>query len=211
MSKGLIIGLGILGLLVAGAVGLFMYANTVYNQGVQYENELNALYQDNQNVYSTFKTKVYEALGIANLKMDKLDQVIKDAVEGRYKDKDMKPGTGGALFSSIKEAYPDVGNNTAIYDKIVDILNEGRTEFKNSQTRLLDRIRAYNVWRESGLIRSMITESKFPSNHLEARIGKKSVYGKEALDQMKTIVTSSDTQKSFDTGTDEPINFNDKK
>jgi hypothetical protein len=44
-----------------------------------------------------------------------------------------------------------------------------------------------------------------PDDELQARIGKTVTRGRDAEDQMWTIVTTSSTQKAYDTGTMDPL------
>jgi len=209
---GKIIGFGILGAIIVGAFMLYSFANGIQTTGVAKEAALSAEYQSSQLELDTYVKKIKESVGIANLKSDKLDQILKDAVSGRYADKDMKPGQGGAFFSAIKEAYPDIKGQLDVYDRIIDQVSAGREAFKNKQNELRDQIRNYEVWKNSGLVQSRIIAAMgYPSNNLEACIGKDCIHGPDALARMKVLVTSSETNQSFQTGTDEPIDFGGKK
>ena len=142
---------------------------------------------------------------ISMMKSDKMNKIIADAVKGRYDGK-MQPGTGGALFSAISEAYPDLSNNLDVYDKIVDYVAAKREAYKQTQNKLLDMLRAYDTYREDGLIRSVLVRSLgFPSQGLEARIGTSVKRGHEARDQMYLIVLTEDAKQAYETGTDKPL------
>jgi len=206
MRKGLIIGGVVLGAFLVIAISLYSYVNSTRSAGITHETGLNAQYLDNQNELSSFKSSFYEQIGVANLKSDKLDQILEDAVKGRYEGK-MEPGTGGAMFSAITEAYPDLKGQLDVYDRIVDFIKAGRESYKQKQTKLLEQLRAYDLWRQDGIVRSMIVKSVLgiPSDALEARIGTKVTRGTAARDQMYVIVLTSDTKKAFETGVDEPM------
>ena len=85
---------------VFGGLGLYSKINSEYNTGMAMEVALSARYQDNQNQLDTSTKKIIESVGIANLKSDKMRQIISDAVKGRYEGKAQQPGTGGAMFSA---------------------------------------------------------------------------------------------------------------
>ena len=209
MSIGKIITLAVIAGIVALGIGFYSYLNGIQTTGVRLEQGLSAQYQSAQIELDTYTKKIKESVGIANLKSDKLDQILKDAVSGRYEG-EVKPGQGGAFFSAIKEAYPNI--DLSVYDRIVDQVNAGREAFKQKQNQLRDEIRAYETWMNSGIIQSkMISMMGYPSNNLEARIGKNAVYGREALSQMKVLITSSATNNAYQTGTEDPIDFNPKK
>ncbi|MDZ4836994.1 MAG: hypothetical protein SGJ27_24695 [Candidatus Melainabacteria bacterium] len=204
MTKGLLITLGVVVALVVGAFSMYGYVNSMRNDGIRMETALSAQYLDNQNELSSFKSSFYEQMGVANLKSDKLDQIISDAVKGRYEGK-MEPGTGGAMFSAITEAYPDLKGQLDLYDRIVDFVRAGREAYKSKQTKLIDMLRVYDYWRQEGLVKSMFLGNFFPSQALNARIGASVQRGQAALDQMYIIVLTSDTKKAYETGTDEPM------
>jgi hypothetical protein len=206
MRKSLIIGGVILGAFLVLAFSLYSYVNSTRSAGITHETGLNAQYLDNQNELSSFKSSFYEQIGVANLKSDKLDKILEDAVKGRYEGK-MEPGTGGAMFSAITEAYPNLQGQLDLYDRIVDFVRAGREAYKQKQSKLLDQLRAYDKWRQDGIVRSFIVRNVLgiPSDALEARIGTTVARGQAARDQMYVIVLTSDTKKAYETGVDEPM------
>jgi len=207
MRKGLIIGLVVAGVLAYGGITVYTTANSEYNAGLRLETQLSAQYQDNQNRLDASTKKIIESVGIANLQSEKARTILSEAVKGRYEGK-MEPGTGGALFSAIKEAYPQL--DLSIYNKIVDLINAEREAFKNAQTLLLSQLQTYKTWKNTGIIRQWFVVKYFPSGNLEARIGTKVYKGAEALEKMQLIVTSEGTDDAFNTGKQGPIDFNKK-
>lgn len=207
MRKGLIIGLVVAGIIGFGGISVYTKVNSEYNAGMSMETRLSEQYQRNQAQLDASTKKIVESVGIANLKSEKIRQIISDAVKGRYEGK-MEPGTGGAMFSAIKEAYPQI--DLAVYDKIVDLINGEREAFKNAQTLLLSQLQTYKTWRKTDIIRQWFVVKYFPSSNLEARIGTKVYTGAQALEQMQLIVTSDGTDDAFNTGKQGPISF-DKK
>ena len=180
MAKGLIIGLAAVGAIGIGAVSLFGYANSVQKAGVNMEQGLN------QN--------------------DKLDKVLSDAVRGRYEGNSSAQPGKGQLFSAIQEAYPNI--DVSIYNRIIDKEFAFREHFKQEQIIFRDQLRAYDVWRTEGLIKPILVRTLgYPSQNLEARIGFQTWHGVEALDHMKVLVTSGETDTSFQTGHEEPIDL----
>lgn len=203
----LVVALVVLGAVGVGLLSLYGFVNSTRNEGIGLETQLNAQYLANQNELSTFVSSFYEQVGVANLKSAKMDQILTDAVKGRYEGKDGGGyGQGSSpFFSAIVEAYPDV-KSLDIYDKIVSFIQSGRESYKNKQDKLLDQMRAYDTWRKSGLVRSQVVATLgFPSENLEARVGTNVVRGVAAREQMLLIVTTSDTKKAYETGTMEPL------
>jgi hypothetical protein len=203
-----LIGLGVIGALLISVLSLFVMFNNAQKDMVKREAALSAQYLDNQNELSTYVSTIKESLGIADRNTQALDQVLADAVKGRYDgDTSAKPG-GGALFSAITEAYPDLSSVSVPYQKVQDAVFSGREAYKNQQTRLLDMLREYDTWRNSGLIhKHVVSMVGAPSQNLKAQIGTQINRGQDAEDQMYLIVTAGDAQKAYQTGTMDPLDL----
>lgn len=178
-------------MLISGAVLvvgiMFAVGNyvTYKNYGVSAEAGLDATYEDNKNVLSNYTTKVMEAASVTEMARDDLSKVIKDALSARY-------GEGGAksVVSWIKENYPGQ-LDPKLYQKIQQIIESGRNDFKTAQTSLIDKKRVYQqnlnyVW--SGFWLGVAG------------------YPKTDLNRYNIIVTD-DVSKKFETGTDSVINL----
>jgi len=187
-------------------VVVFSTFNGVQKEGVDKETALNAQYLDNQNELGAFISTFYEQLGIADRKSDKLNQILTEAVKGRYEGETSAQPGQGQLFSAISEAYPDLTQNLSVYDKVLDTVSSGRQSYKNKQSKLLDMLRSYDRWRTRGILhKALVGMAGYPSDGLEARIGTKVVHGKDARDQMYLIVLPSDAAEAYTTGTMEPM------
>ncbi|QQR55705.1 MAG: hypothetical protein IPG59_11835 [Candidatus Melainabacteria bacterium] len=207
MRKSLIIGLVVAGILGFGGISVYTTINSEYNAGMTMETQLSEQYQKNQNQLDASTKKIVESVGIANLQSERARKIISDAVKGRYEGK-MEPGTGGAMFSAIKEAYPQL--DLSIYNKIVDLINAEREAFKNQQDLLLSKLQTYKQWKSTGILRQWFVTKYFPSTNLEARIGTKVYNGAAALEQIQLIVTSQGTDDAFTSGKQGPIDFQPK-
>lgn len=205
MKKFLLLSAIVLGGLLAVGIGFYAKINTLRNEGIPIESGLNAQYLDNQNQLSAYISEFYETVGVANLKSDKMDTILVDAMKGRYEGNSSAQVGRGQLFSSIKEAYPNL--DLSIYDRIIDLIHAGREHYKQAQSKLLDMLRSYDNWRSTGIVQSWIIKNilGFPSERLEARIGTQVTRGAAARDQMYLIVTTADTQKAYQTGTMDPL------
>jgi hypothetical protein len=187
---------------VAGAYG---YVNGLRSEGVEREAQLTTQYLSNQNYLSAYVSGFYEQVGVANLKSEKMDQILLDAVKGRYEDNGgFAPN--GAFFSGIMEAYPDL-KGLDVYDKIMNYVSAGREGYRAIQEKLLDMVRAYDVYRNDGYVQSWVIKNivGVPSERLEARVGDKVARGMDARDRMLMIVLTSDTKKAYETGVMEPL------
>lgn len=204
-NKGIVVIAGVVVVALVAVMGIYGYFNGLRNEGIRREAALVAQYQDNQNELSNYIVSFKESLGIAEQGADKIDQILLDAVKGRY-DGAMEPGTGGEMFSAISEAYPDLTATTESYAKVQDLVVSGRAAYKNKQSLLLDKIRSYETWKESGFIQSSaINALGFPSERMEVRIGERTLTGDAALNEMKSLVLVSDAVESYETHTTEPL------
>ncbi len=208
MMVGLVVGLSVLGVLAAAGLAAFGYVNSLRNEGVKLETQLGGQYLDNQNELSAFVSNFHEQVGIANLKSEKMNEILRDAVKGRYESENGKAGygKGSPLFSAIMEAYPDL-KGLDMWDKVGTLVAAGREAYKSKQSKLIDQLRNYDKWRKEWLVKTWVLKNVlgFPSDALEARIGTKVLRGQEALDQMYVIVLASDARKAYETGTMEPL------
>lgn len=191
--------------IILAIVSVVGYINSIRDEGIAKENALEQQYQVNQNELSTHTVTILESLGVADKGSSKLQDILVEAVKGRYDGK-MEPGTGGAMFSAITEAYPDLTATTQAYAKVQDQVMSGRTSYKNQQNKLLDQIRSYENWKDQGYPRSIVIGFLgFPSDSLEARVGDTKYKGEDALDYMKRLVLTDEAVKSYETGKTAPL------
>jgi hypothetical protein len=204
ISKGLITLFIVIGVLVFLLFSGYQYYNGLRTECIRLENNLTVQYLDNQNMLSEFVSGFYEQIGIANLKSEKMDKILTDAISGRYGEDGFS--ANGAFYAAVKEAYPDL-SALNIYDKIVDYVRAKRTEFKNIQSKLLSELNIYQNWRQEGAFRSMIIEYTIgtPTDRLQARIGKSTLKGQAALDKMFQIVLTKKAINAYESGEMEPL------
>lgn len=142
MNKTLLITLGTIALLVISLVGSYVSAN---NYGVREEKRIQANYDDMQNILGQYSLKVAEAAQIPDMYRDDVKEVFSEVMTSRY-------GEGGskAAFQWLQEQNPNL--DSSVYTKIQQIIEAGRNEFQNAQTKFIDIKRAYEsslgyVWR----------------------------------------------------------------
>lgn len=208
ISKGMMLGIvgAVVGILAIAALLVgFATWNSTRNEGVSKQNALIAQYKDNQNELSSYVLKFNDSLGIADRQSEELNKILNDAVQGRYDGK-MNPGTGGAMFSAIQEAYPDLTANTKMYEKVQTLVESGREAYKNKQTRLLSMVQDFNTWRQSGIIKSQfISLMGFPNSDLKITVGDKSYTGMEALDKLSNPILDDTTIDAYSKGKQGPL------
>lgn len=212
MSKTLIVFGVIAALLIGGAMWAIGTYTSIRNEGRRQELTLTAKYKAMQASYGQDRLAFTDQLGIAREKRDAMDQILQNAISGRYN----KPGSpqvdNGKFFSAIREAYPDL-SGLNIYDKILDFVGKMRNKFAQDQAQIQEMIAKYNTWRTTGsfLHPLFVGWIGFPSDSLEYRAGDKIYRGQEALDKMGKPIVGSDTNQIFDEGEDKPVHTGDKK
>lgn len=196
--------------LIVGIVGGSFYGkvNNLRNVAIQKENALVTQYYDNQNELSTYILQFKESLGIADKSSERLEDILVEALKGRYEG-DMEPGGSGSgsLFSAITEAYPDLTATADSYAEVQKQVIIGRNTYKVKQTKLLDMIRDYNEWIKLDLVDSAIIRDiiKAPTDSLVVTVDGDEVTGKAALKQIKKLVLVKDAVDSYETGITKPL------
>lgn len=128
----------LVGLTLAVIAVLALNYISAHNTGNQFENRLKAEYENNQNILSQYSQKLMEAVQVPDMMRDDLVKVSRAALEGRYGENGSQ-----AIFQAIAEQNPQVSE--ALYIKLQQLIESGRDEFKNAQTRLIDTRRAYET------------------------------------------------------------------
>lgn len=184
----------------------FSYVNAIWNEGLAQERQLTSQYLDNQNVLSAYISSFYEQIGVAQAQSDVLDEILLDAVKGRYDDGGF--AVDSPMFAAVVEAYPEAGVAELMenWGRIQSTISAGRESYRAVQSKLLDQLRAYDTWRQRGLIRRIIVRMLgFPSENLEARVGEMVLSGEMARMKMYQIVLTSEAIEAYETGVMDPL------
>jgi hypothetical protein len=109
-----------------------------YNYGNTSEQEIKAIWENNQNILAQYGQKIQEAAQIPTMQRDDVAKVLTGALGARY-------GAAGSQASMqwIKEQNPSL--DPKVYIHLQELIEAGRDEFKTSQTRLIDAKRAYST------------------------------------------------------------------
>ena len=181
--KAALVLVGVFLILLLGIGGIFLSGYiSATNNGAKEDAQLKAQYQNMENVLSGYSLKVTEAAQLPAMYTKGLEDVAKAAIQGRY-------GANGsqATMQWIKEQNPTV--DPKLYLKIEQIIEGGRDNFQNEQTRFLDMKRSY----ETDL-------NSFPSGFFYRLAG----FPKIPLDSYK-LISSEHAEETFKTGTDKGI------
>lgn len=193
--------IGIVGVVLVGLVVWFSVNNGVTNKGNKQQNGLNAQYSDNINYLSDCIVRVNGSANVAQAQVGAFNNVLVEVVKGRY-DNDLaaaRPGDSRNLISAIVEDYPDMAPLASSFDKVINILNGCRTDYRDMQTKLLTRINSFDDWRTgSWTVRTFGGE--YPSDGLRAKKGDAILKSDEALEQMRTVVVVAEANKAYETG-----------
>ena len=186
-GSALVVGLSILGALLT--IGLFIWGFYIsaYDKGVSYETQIEAAWENNENILSAHKKKLHQALSTSKLNASQVEGIITKALEARY-------GEGGmqASWAWIQENHPNL--DQTINKQLMQIMEAGENEFKSAQTRMVDTKRGY--------------EAAIQKQYLfgEGWWLKLAGFPRINLDDFK-IISTSDARRAFETGLDEPIDF----
>ncbi len=131
-----VIGLIAVVVLLFGGLGI-TYVQ-YHNLGVKYESTLDATWQSNKNVLSTYTTKVQETAQVPGMYKKDLMQVVEATFQGRYGKDGSK-----AVFQFIQEKNMNL--DPLMYRQIQQVIESGRNDFKTSQDALIDVKRSYDV------------------------------------------------------------------
>lgn len=178
--KTLIAVAGVIGVLVLVLVGSYI---SNYNYGNAAEKTIKAEYTNMENILGQYSLKVKEVAQIPGAMRDDLKEVLTAGMTGRYGENGSQ-----AAFQWIQENYPGQVD-ASVYKQVQQVMEAGRNEFQNSQTKFIDTKRTYETnlgyfWKGFWL-----RVAGYPTIN---------------LDKYK-IISSGHAKKAFETGVDEAI------
>lgn len=119
---------------------LFVFTSYVsaYNFGNRMEKQIKAEYTNMENVLGSYSTKVVEVASVSSEYSKQVKETVQLALQGRY-----GPNGARAVFQMITENNPSI--DPTVFLKVQTIIEAGRNEFQNSQTRFIDVKRTYET------------------------------------------------------------------
>jgi len=176
MNKVLVVFGVLASFVLVSAVVLVMQGIGFNNTSIKFEKDIEAQYKQNQNSYDNYFKKVQEAAQVPVRYAEDLKGIYAAVITGRYGKDGSK-----AAWQWIREHNPNL--DPSIYRQIQQIIESGRNDFQSNQTTLLDKKRVYETY-----------ISTFPNNLFA------NFLGFPKIDLAKyDIVTSTDTEKAFET------------
>jgi len=177
MSKGAIIALVIVGLIIVLVGSVIIYGISTYNSCNTQEKGITAVDRDMQNVHASIFSQI-KSQGLAVEKYGEMViQAIEVAMSGRYG----KTGSQAA-FQWLSEQNPSI--SPQIMEKLQVAIEAGYNKFEATQRTKIDRIRIY----ETDL-------GAFPKGMVAKMFG----YPKIDLDELKQVIVTAETKKVFET------------
>lgn len=173
--------LGVVAFLILVVVGSYV---TNYNYGNRAEKEIVAQHKDLENVLSQYSLKVSEVAQVPTMQREDVKEVFTAAMQGRYGENGSK-----AMFQWLQEQNPTL--DSKVYTQIQQVMEAGRNQFQNAQTKFIDTKRGYE------------TNLGYLWKGFWLRVAG---YPKIDLDDYQ-IVTSEHSNEAFKTGVDKGINI----
>ena len=188
MSTGAKVGIGtaIFFFILVFVVGLIVVSSYIgaVNRGAAFEAQIKAEWNNNKQILAAYSTKVMEAVQVPGMQADAITKIVQAANQARY-------GQGGSKssFQWIKEENPQIDQKT--FDHLMTLIEVGRDDFKNQQTKILDICRSYETSRNSFWSGIWLRSAGYPKD--------------PQLNTYCTVVTNSYSADSYTTGKAEAL------
>lgn len=178
MNKNSMIWLAVGGTILAVLVICGIWWVGTSNTEIGLRNQLEAKQQDNKSEFDNMWKKISQVAEVSEQDRSSLEKIFVEHAQARTSD------GGGTLMKWVQESVPNVSSDT--FTNLQNIITSSRDRWTMRQKEILDLKRVHDNLREM-----------FPSSL---------VCGGRPEIEVK-IVTSSKTEKSFDTGTDDDVNL----
>lgn len=174
------IGLAVFGLFLAFIVMFAGMWISYHNEEVSLRNAIIAKQVDNTNEFDNMWKKIAQVAQVSEKQKEAFKEIFTSYVSGRGAN-----SSDGQMMTWVKENVPTP--DLSIYNEVLNIIVASRNSFTTRQKELLDMKRAHD-----NLI------DQLPSGFFLRIMGRDKIN--------VTIVTSSKTDKVFETGKDDDIN-----
>lgn len=191
---------------VVGVVSILGYVNKVRNDGIAKEVALSTMYESEQNELTTMVTSLMEMGSLANYKTQKMQDILTDAVQGRYGEKGFS--AQGAFFAAVSESYPDLTSNLDVWDTMMTEVSAKRNAYKDKQNLRIDMARNYSTWLDQGIFQHVVIQwIGFPSDRLKVNQGDNTLVGTLALVELTKTIKSDETNETYSTGKTKALDY----
>jgi len=177
------VGAGVL--VLALIIGFFGVKVHVGNVALQKEKAIVQLNNNNTIQLNQYVASLKEQVGIANVKSNALDKILKDALSARYNPTQMAdPNSKGSFYSAMHEAYPNI--DVSVYDQIITFVQGQRQDYALLQKQLQSMLADFDTWR--GSFPNSMFAGGFPDHWLVVSDDNGNrIDGQKALDYLNTI------------------------
>lgn len=183
MNKSTIVVIAVLAFLGIFGLATMGWGVSTYNGFVASENSIVASYKQDQNVDSEILNTIRSQGSVGKEYESAVLNAIDKSIKGRYGNDGAKQAI---LF--LKEDNPKM--DPAVFLKISEAIEAGYAKFSASQATRVDKVRSYQTSTQTFPASIVAKVCGFPRIDLEK-------YGK--------VVISGETQKNFDTGTQNAV------
>jgi hypothetical protein len=180
MSKGLIIGLGIVGIVILLVAVLGSSVISCFNKEVSLRATIENKMRDNKSEFDNMWKKIAQVAQVTDAQKNAIKEIVVGYAGARSQGRD----GSGSFINALHEAIPNV--DTTTFNNLQNIITGSRDSWTMRQKELVDLKREHDK-----LLRS------FPSNII---LG---MFGRREIDI--TIITSSKTEKTFEAGKDDDV------
>lgn len=179
MTKGKMIGLGILAAVLFLSITTCSYVISVLDREATIRNMVSAKQIDNTNVFDNMWKTISQTAEVTDTQRQALLEIFTSYAESRT------PDSAGRIISWIQESVPNV--DTTTFNNLQNIIVSSRDSWARNQRELIDLDREHDTPFDRVVSGTIL-----------------SIFGRERTEI--TIVTSSRTQRAFATGTDDDVN-----
>ena len=180
MSKGSIVALGIVGVLVVSMIMMVSYVIGILNSETSIRVAIEAKITDTKSQFDNMWKKISQTAQVTDAQKEAITEIMVGYANARSQGRD----GSGSFINALHEAIPNVDVST--FKNLQNIITGSRDAFTMRQTELLDLNREHEK-----LIRTI------PASIVC------SMFGRRSIDIV--IVTSSKTEESFKTGKDDDV------
>lgn len=186
MKKKTIITIAVIAVIAVMLMGGCGYTISVRNKDAKFRNLIGAKQKDNTSEFDNMWKKISQVAQVTDEAKNALQQIFTEHAKSRTTG-------GGGLMKWVQESIPDIKPDSLPYKNLINIITGSRDAWTQRQKELLDIKREHD-----NLIDTV------PSGWVLAMMGRD-----EKIDV--TIITSSRTEKAFESGKDDDVDVFKRK
>lgn len=180
MNKGLMILIAVMVIGFVCGVGILVSAVSICDTEARLRTAMESKQKDNTSEFDNMYKKISQVAQVSEKQMESLKEIFNTHAQARAGEN----GQGGAVMNWIKESIPNV--DTSTFNNLQNIITSSRDRWTMQQKILVDLERE----------RTQMFRTVYSGFIL-------SVAGRKVEDVKIQLVTSSRTEKAFDTGKDD--------